>query len=53
VTDIDIRARIFPVNTLALPRVADDPTCQKMLQACAPLMRTMDEPVEVVKVDPI
>ena len=33
-------ARIFPSNAVPLPRVAELPTCQKMLDANAPLIRT-------------
>jgi hypothetical protein len=33
------------------PRVAELPTCQYTLQACAPLVNTMELPVDVVTVD--
>jgi hypothetical protein len=29
---IDIRARMFPLNVVVVPRVAELPTCQKTLQ---------------------
>jgi hypothetical protein len=37
---IDIWARMVPLNIEVVPRVAELPTCQKMLAAFAPLMRT-------------
>jgi hypothetical protein len=30
---MELRAKMFPANELLVPRVADDPTCQKMLEA--------------------
>jgi hypothetical protein len=44
---------MFPANAVAFPSVADDPTCQKTLQACAPLMRTTLDAGAVVSADPI
>jgi hypothetical protein len=39
VTVIDAMARMFPLKDENVPRVAELPTCQKTLQASAPLMR--------------
>jgi hypothetical protein len=50
---IDVNARMFPAKTVSVPSVADDPTCQKTLHACAPLTSRTVEAVAVVKVDPI
>ena len=36
VIEIDVRARMLPTNWLPVPIVAELPTCQKTLQACAP-----------------
>lgn len=52
-TEIEARARMLPLNLVELPRVADDPTWKKTLQARAPLMRTMDADEAVVRVEPI
>jgi len=53
VTVIDVRAIIVPLNTEFVPRVAELPTCQKTLQALAPLARTTWLPLPVVSVDEI
>ena len=37
---IDVKARMFPLKTEFVPSVAELPTCQKTLQALAPLART-------------
>lgn len=52
-TVIEVSARMLPTKTVAVPSVADDPTCQKTLHACAPLMRTTLEAVAEVSVNPI
>jgi hypothetical protein len=52
-TEIDASASMLPANVVLVPRVADDPICQKMLHACAPLLKTTLEAVPVVRVDPI
>jgi hypothetical protein len=39
VTVIEVRARIVPRKVESVPRVAELPTCQKTLQALAPLIR--------------
>jgi len=36
---IDVRARMFPEKFAPVPIVAELPTCQKILQAFAPLSR--------------
>ena len=36
---MDVSARMLPWKVVLVPRVAELPTCQKMLQALAPLMR--------------
>jgi hypothetical protein len=45
-----VRARIFPLNLLFVPRVADFPTCQKTLHGLPPLVTTTDEALAVVSV---
>ena len=40
-TVMELRARMLPVKSEFVPSVAELPTCQKTLQACAPLMRVM------------
>ena len=52
-TVMDVKASMLPLNVVDVPRVAEDPTCQKMLQACAPLISTTFADVAVVKVEPI
>lgn len=49
---IEADARIVPTNEVVLPSVAELPTCQKTLQACAPPSRTTDAPDAVVRVEP-
>lgn len=51
--EMDVRARILPLNDVEVPRVADDPTWKKTLQARAPLMRTTDADDAVVSEEPI
>ena len=48
---IDVNASMFPLKTEFVPRVAELPTCQKTLQALAPLARTIWLPLPVVSVD--
>lgn len=50
---MDASARILPIKFVAVPRVAELPTCQKTLQAFAPLIKTTEEAVAVVMVEPI
>lgn len=47
-----VSARIFPLNAVVVPSVAELPTCQKMLQSWAPLRTTTDELLAVVSVLP-
>lgn len=53
VSVIDVSAKMFPLKTEFVPSVAELPTCQKMLQAEAPLARITWLPLPVVSVDPI
>src|ERR1700729_4055713 len=53
VTVIEARARMLPRNVEPVPSVAELPTCQKTLQAWAPLMGTMVVAESVVSVLPI
>ena len=46
-------ARMFPVNDVVVPSVAELPTCQKILQSVPPLITTTDELLAVVSVVPI
>src|SRR2546422_11403665 len=39
VTVMEAKARMFPLNTEPVPRVAELPTCQKTLAALAPPLR--------------
>ena len=50
VTVIEVSARMFPTNWSRFPSVAELPTCQKTLQASAPLMRSTMLPVAVMSV---
>jgi hypothetical protein len=51
--DIDVKARILPAKTAAVPSEDEEPTCQNTLHACAPLMSIIDDAVAAVRVDPI
>ena len=51
--EMDIAAMIFPLKIDVVPRVAELPTCQKILAALAPPARTTCVPAIVVSVDPI
>src|ERR1700722_2473932 len=53
VTVIEARARMLPAKVEPVPSVAELPTCQKTLQAWAPLMRLMALAEAVVSVEPI
>jgi hypothetical protein len=48
----EVSAKIVPTKLVEVPRVADEPTCQKTLQACTPFSRTMLAEDPVVKVEP-
>ena len=52
-TETDASARMVPLKTEAALRVAELPTCQKMLQASARLISVTVLAVEVVRVDAI
>jgi len=47
---MDASAMMVPTNEVLVPRVAELPTCQKTLQAWAPLIRTTEAAVAVVDV---
>src|ERR1051326_6788792 len=53
VTVIEAKARMFPLKTEPVPRVAELPTCQKMWAAWAPPLRMTWRPAVVVRVDAI
>ena len=48
VIEIDVSAKMFPLKIEFVPRVAELPTCQKMLQADAPLVNETTELATVV-----
>lgn len=50
---MEASARIFPTKFVAVPSVAELPTCQNTLQALAPLIKTTEEAVAVVMVESI
>jgi hypothetical protein len=50
--DADVSAMIVPVKSEPDPRVAELPTCQKTLQACAPFSRSTVLLEAVISVDP-
>jgi len=52
-TVILVSARIFPLNEVVVPSVAELPTCQNTLQGEALLIRTTDDADAVVSVLPI
>ena len=53
VSVMEVKARMFPLKTEPVPRVAELPTCQKMLAALAPPLRITWRPDVVVRVDAI
>jgi hypothetical protein len=53
VTVMLVNARMFPANDVAVPSVAELPTCQNTLPADPALIRTTDEALAVVSVLPI
>ena len=53
VTVMEAKARMFPLNTEPVPRVAELPTCQKTLAALAPPLRMTWRAEVVVRVDAI
>ena len=52
-TVTDASASTVPLNTEVDPSVAELPTCQNTLQACAPLIRLIALPEAVVSDEPI
>ncbi len=50
---MDAKARIFPSKLVAVPSVAELPTCQKTLQGLAPLISNTLELLAVMRVLPI
>jgi hypothetical protein len=50
VTVMLVRARIFPLNLLFVPKTAELPTCQKTLHGLPPLVMTTDDALAVVRV---
>ena len=50
---IDILASMVPLKTEVVPKVAELPTCQKMLEALVPPLRITLRPDIVVSVDAI
>ena len=48
-----VNARTFPANEVAVPRVAELPTCHQTPQADAPFVSVIDEALAVVSVVPI
>ena len=50
---IEVKANTLPDRLELVPKVADEPTCQKILQACAPLMRFTLLAEAVVRVEPM
>src|SRR5258708_9986761 len=53
VTVMEAKARMFPLNTEPVPKVAELPTCQKTLAALAPPLRITWRAEVVVRVDAI
>src|ERR1041384_3271187 len=53
VTVMEVKARMFPLKTEVVPRVAELPTCQKTLAAWAPPLRITCRPEVVVSVEAI
>ena len=50
---MDVRAMMVPLNVEFVPRVAELPTCQNTLQACAPLIKATVLSEAVVSVEAI
>jgi hypothetical protein len=50
--EIEVNARMVPIKTEDVPRVAELPICQKTLHACAPLTRFTWLADAVVSMDP-
>ncbi|MEY9943700.1 hypothetical protein ABH937_000756 [Kitasatospora sp. GAS1066B] len=50
---MEVRARMLPLKKELVPMVAELPTCQNTLQACAPLMRLTLLAEPVIRVEAI
>jgi hypothetical protein len=50
---IDAKAMIVPTKRVPVPSVAEEPTCQKTLHACAPLISWTAVLEPVINVEPI
>jgi len=50
---MDVNARMLPAKLVPVPKVAELPTCQKMLHALAPFVSTTLELLEVTRVVPV
>ncbi len=53
VSVMEAKARMFPFMTEVVPKVAELPTCQKMLAALAPPLKITWRPAVMVNVDAI
>ena len=53
VTVMEAKARMFPLNTEPVPKVAELPTCQKTLAALAPPLKITCRPDVVTRVEAI
>ena len=53
VTVMEVSAMMVPTKVVSVPSVAELPTCQKTLQACAPLMSATVLLDDVMRVEPI
>jgi hypothetical protein len=49
---IEVNANTVPTKLDAVPKVAEEPTCQNTLQAWAPFIRAIELALAVVRVDP-
>jgi hypothetical protein len=50
---MDWRARTLPTKVVPVPMVAEEPTCQKMLQGEAELIKITEEADAVIRVESI
>ena len=50
---MEVKAKTVPANDVLVPRVAELPTCQNTLQACAPLIRLTALEGAVIKVEAV
>jgi hypothetical protein len=49
----DVNARMVPAKLLVVPSVAELPTCQKTLHACAPFSSSTVLPEALINVEPV